>query len=688
MAKKSYKDTSEIKVTKKIIDQVIGQDTAVKIMKKAAMQRRHVLLIGEPGTGKSMLGLGLAEMLPKQSLRDILSLPNPNDENQPKIRTMAAGQGRELVTKAKTQNLSMFKYQNIIMLVIAFGVTLLPYYFWTQGKISDIIFAASMITSTVFIIGVMFMINFSKKMNKKTSSPKVIVDNYGKKNAPFFDATGAHAGALLGDVLHDPFQSFLYSSILKSISKKGRENLQINALDKYWHKSYIHKEHKKDRNYEAVFLPKNELRVLGNKNNLVAPVEVLSSNRYDYEGEMIKLKTGNRELIVTPEHKVAVQRNGKTEYIEANKLKENDIIFSVDDDTIIDEQDIINTYNAKQQKQCKLYNKYLDIKKQNPSWGYKRIAKAMGQKYGKTRWWHSGKHKPIPVQTVEWLKQRNLIPLTYDNPNLTKIAKMLGATFGDGGIFENLNGIFLSSKEKCNVEEFGNDLETIFGLDKRENSRIIEGGEFGHSWCYQNTNRKIIRLFKALGSPIGKKTSQNLVLPPWIYANEITQKEFFASFLGSEAGIPKVHTQKNRLNTFDIAITGEKGLKEDRINLLNEIKNYLESQQIVTGKIIRRKVKTKYSNKGSYLYRLLISTTFDNLIKFSRNCKINYCNYKKHKLTESINQFREIKKKKYHELISRGYGAEHAMKTLNLTPRALYEILNNTEYIIKESAYA
>jgi len=38
-------------------------------------------------------------------------------------------------------------------------------------------------------------------------APRVIVDNFKKKKAPFFDATGAHAGALLGDILHDPFQS-------------------------------------------------------------------------------------------------------------------------------------------------------------------------------------------------------------------------------------------------------------------------------------------------------------------------------------------------------------------------------------------------------------------------------------------------------------------------------------------------
>ena len=78
-----YKSTAEVKVPKKIIDQVIGQEEAVNVIKKAASQRRHVLLIGEPGTGKSMLGMALAELLPKSELKDILALPNPNDENNP-----------------------------------------------------------------------------------------------------------------------------------------------------------------------------------------------------------------------------------------------------------------------------------------------------------------------------------------------------------------------------------------------------------------------------------------------------------------------------------------------------------------------------------------------------------------------------------------------------------------------------
>ncbi|MBI2580666.1 hypothetical protein HYV85_02560, partial [Candidatus Woesearchaeota archaeon] len=48
----NFRTTKELKVSQVLIDQIVGQEDAVQIIKKAARQRRHVLLIGDPGTGK------------------------------------------------------------------------------------------------------------------------------------------------------------------------------------------------------------------------------------------------------------------------------------------------------------------------------------------------------------------------------------------------------------------------------------------------------------------------------------------------------------------------------------------------------------------------------------------------------------------------------------------------------------
>ena len=275
-----------------------------------------------------------------------------------------------------------------------------------------------------------------------------------------------------------------------------------------------------------------------------------------------------------------------------------------------------------------------------------------------------------------------MLPLKIDNPKLPVITKVLGATFGDGGIFENLNGIFLSSSEKEAVEEFGKDLEETFGLHKDQNSRIIEGGVYGHSWCYQNTNRNIIYFFLALGAPRGNKTYINLIIPPWIRNNSVFEEEFFGSLFGSEIGIPKIHVSGKHLNTFDFAITGKPGLEDNRIDFLNMIKIYLANHSIKTGETSKRLIKK--SDREIILYRFLFSTKFENLINFSKYCKLNYCQYKKEKLTNTINQFKKEKNKKYQDLLARGYGAESAMNLLNLTPSALYEILNDTKFIVRE----
>ncbi len=191
---REFETTAEIEVPEKLVDQVIGQDDAVEAIKKAAVQKRHVMLIGSPGTGKSMLAKAMAELLPREELEDILVYPNPEDSNQPKIRTVPAGKGKEIVDAYKQEAMKKAQARNFFLFML---VIFIVGYAAIQGEILWGIIAAAML----------FLVARYLLPKEERNVPKLLVNNQDKETAPFEDATGAHAGALFGDVRHDPFQS-------------------------------------------------------------------------------------------------------------------------------------------------------------------------------------------------------------------------------------------------------------------------------------------------------------------------------------------------------------------------------------------------------------------------------------------------------------------------------------------------
>jgi Lon-like ATP-dependent protease len=217
----NFATTADIKIPDKLADQVIGQDSAVEVIKKAAEQKRHVMLIGEPGTGKSMLAHSMVEYLPKGELQDVIAYHNPEDGNEPKIRTVPAGKGKEIVAAQKREAMQRKQQRSsmvttFVIMIIAITIAL----YFTTSMDPSIILVGIVAAAIVF-----FAMRTTNTRTENYIVPKLLVSHEDTDMPPFIDATGAHAGALLGDVKHDPFQS-------GGLETPAHERLEVGAIHK------------------------------------------------------------------------------------------------------------------------------------------------------------------------------------------------------------------------------------------------------------------------------------------------------------------------------------------------------------------------------------------------------------------------------------------------------------------------
>ena len=199
----TFASTEDIQIPELMADRVIGQEEAVDVMRKAAFQKRHVMLIGEPGTGKSMLANSMVEYLPKEDLQDIVAYHNPEDFNEPRIRVFPAGKGKAVVSEQKAAAAAQRNQRNTIYVYACIALIIL-------GLLASILFGNFTIALVALFGAMIIMMLFRTPGQPRGDTiivPKLLVGHDPGDMPPFVDATGTHAGALLGDVRHDPFQS-------------------------------------------------------------------------------------------------------------------------------------------------------------------------------------------------------------------------------------------------------------------------------------------------------------------------------------------------------------------------------------------------------------------------------------------------------------------------------------------------
>jgi len=217
---KSFETTADVEIPKQLVDQVIGQDVAVQVIRKAAEQKRHMILIGDPGTGKSMLAGSMVDFLGHEELQDVIAYHNPDDPNEPKIRVIPAGKGKEIVGAQKRAAAQRREQKNSMLLFLVFMVIALSVVGAIMLGSVDIILIG-LIAAIFFVI----LFRFAGQKREAIMVPKLLLRHTPQDDAPFIDATGAHAGALLGDVKHDPFQS-------GGLETPAHERLELGAIHK------------------------------------------------------------------------------------------------------------------------------------------------------------------------------------------------------------------------------------------------------------------------------------------------------------------------------------------------------------------------------------------------------------------------------------------------------------------------
>jgi Lon-like ATP-dependent protease len=136
----------------------------------------------------------MSELLPVEELQDVLVYANPEDNNTPRVRIVPAGRGKQIVDAQKMEARKKVQTRNMFLMLIV--MALIVYSYYTGQLLFGVIAAALIFLSLRYMLP-----------KEDAIVPKLLVDNNGKKKAPYVDGTGAHAGALLGDVRHDPFQS-------------------------------------------------------------------------------------------------------------------------------------------------------------------------------------------------------------------------------------------------------------------------------------------------------------------------------------------------------------------------------------------------------------------------------------------------------------------------------------------------
>ena len=300
---------------------------------------------------------------------------------------------------------------------------------------------------------------------------------------------------------------------------------------------------------------------------------------------------------------------------------------------------------------------------------------------------------------IEELKEKKLLPLKGDNEKMLVVSRLLGILFTDGNLYlgkkNNYREITFSLGVDKDVEEVVNDLKNL-GYNKvhitKQRKRINVNNR---SYTINVIRVKLCStslwlFFKALGAPVGDKTSKEYSLPKWLMEADISLKrEFLSAFMGGDG--PKIairlskRKDKESYNTVslnDIEFHKNPEVEGSGVKMARELSELFTELGVETSKVfVKEDSYLKKDGKKSKVIHIKFKNNFENVYNLYRNVGYRYSHTKEMNSRYASEFLRRIlfKRQKWLEvyqkvveLDKRGDNYKDISKKLNLSENTVW----------------
>ncbi|MDO8535497.1 MAG: intein-containing RctB family protein [Candidatus Omnitrophota bacterium] len=241
------------------------------------------------------------------------------------------------------------------------------------------------------------------------------------------------------------------------------------------------------------------------------------------------------------------------------------------------------------------------------------------------------------TQTLNYLRSRNILPISYRSPQLPYLIKMLGYCIGDGtlnfiGKYKKGTVSFYGKEQdllriKDDIEKIGFKAELYSRHRHHKIKTSYETVEFDHhEFTLKAASNSFTALMIALGMPIGNKCRNPFDIPQWLFKAPLWQKRLFlAGFFGAEMSKPQTMTGHGY--DFYCPTVSMNKTEENIVNgkrFLQGIGRMLFDFGVNTFDISERKEFVNDHGLVSYRLRLMISNITENILNLYTKVGFEY----------------------------------------------------------------